>query len=354
MNRIKKVREFLKEKSTDGVFISSYENRRYLSGFTGSNGFLILTQQDLVLITDQRYTEQAENQAAGFKIITHGLNAFNTIKEAVQALNVKSLGFETKKITDFEIRNIKSLLPDITWTPFEDFVIKNRSIKDSEEIKYIKTAVQIADYAMLKLAKKIKAGMTEREIALELEYLLAKEGSEGPAFGTIVASGKRSSLPHGTPSDKAIEIGEMVVIDYGASYKGYMSDITRTLWIGEQDRRMINIFDIVLKAQEAAIKAIRPGMSCGDIDKAHREVFIENNLEQYSLRGLGHGVGLEIHEYPRVVMNNDEKIEEGMIFTVEPGIYIPDFGGVRTEDVVLVTSNGCEVLTKCPKIIHID
>lgn len=354
MIRIERVRKFLKDKGMDAFFISSYENRRYFSGFTGSNGFLIVSQEELVLITDQRYTEQAKNQAPGFKIITHGLNAFSTIKEALEALNIKSIGYETKKLTDYEIRNIKSLLPNITWLPFEDFGIRDRAIKDSEEIEYIKTAVKIADSAMIRLSKNIKVGMTEREIALELEYLLAKEGSEGAAFGTIVASGKRSSLPHGTPSSKAVEAGEMVVIDYGACYQGYMSDITRTLWIGEQDSRMINIFNIVLKAQEAAIKAVKPGMSCGDIDKAHRDVFIENNLEKYSLRGLGHGVGLEIHEYPRVVMNNDEKLEEGMIFTVEPGLYIPDYGGVRTEDVVLVTKDGCEILTKCPKIIRIN
>lgn len=354
MNRIKKVRNFLSEENIEGIFVSSYENRRYLSGFTGSNGYLIITQDLLLLITDPRYTEQAEKEAPDFKVITHGLNAFETIKKSIQEIKINRLGFETKEITDYQIRSIKDILPEILWFPIEDFGIRDRAVKDEEEIKYIKKAVEIADCAMVKLKEIIKPKMTEKQIAAELGYLLAKEGSDGPAFGTIVASGKRSSLPHGTPSEKPVENGEMIVIDYGACYKGYMSDITRTIWVGEQEDRMIEIFNIVLQAQLAAINVIKPGISCKDIDMAHRKVFIENNVEQYSLRGLGHGVGLQIHEYPRVVMNNEEKIEEGMIFTVEPGIYIPDFGGVRTEDVVLVTSSGCQVLTKCPRIIKVN
>jgi Xaa-Pro aminopeptidase len=351
--RIQRVREWLNEKGLDGVYITSAENRTYFSGFTGSNGHLFITLTEMLLITDARYTEQAEQQVVDFHVLTHGLHAMLTIKAAVESLQVRKLGYETDHMTDADVRTLRLELPGVEWLPTEDCGLKFRSVKDAEELSHIRTAIHIADQTILKLVQLMKPGMTEREIQIELEYLLAKAGSENPAFGTIVASGKRSSLPHGTVTDKRIEPGEMVVIDFGAVFKGYRSDLTRTVWVGVPEPEILHVFHIVLKAQEAAIRVIKPGMTGGEIDRAHREVFIEAGMEPYSLRGLGHGVGLQIHELPRIVMDHAETVEPGMVFTVEPGLYIPDVGGVRTEDIVLVTSDGCEVLTRCPKILQV-
>jgi len=354
MNRVDKLLIYIKENQIDGFFINSYENRRYFSSFTGSNGYLIITENEKILITDQRYTEQAENQAKDFKIITHGIDQFNTLEKELSKFKKIKFAYESKKINDFLIRNIKKLENTIEWVPTDDVLEKMRAVKSNEEIQNIEKAVEIADESLKELIKLIKPKMTEKEVMAELEYLMRKKGSESPAFNTIVASGKRSSLPHGFPTDKKIEYGDVVVIDFGASYNGYMSDITRTLWIGEPNKDIQKIYDVVFEAQTETIKQIKKNQTCHEVDKISRDIFKNNKIERYSLRGLGHGVGLEIHEYPRVVLDTEEIIKENMVFTVEPGIYIPELGGVRIEDVVHVTNEGCRVLTKSPKKIIID
>lgn len=353
MNRDKLLQWMDKEK-LDAFLIISAANRRYFSGFTGSNGYLIITKNESILITDQRYTEQAALQAPGFTIVTHGIDAFGTCAEVLEKVNPNRIGYETKRITDFHFRKWQGLQSNIAWIPTEDVGMKLRAVKEPNEIEWIKKSIAIAEKAFLETMKWISIGVTEREIMVELEYQMKKLGSDGVAFDTIVASGKRSSLPHGYPTDKKIELGDPIVIDFGAVYQGYMSDITRTIWVGEPDQEHQMLFDQVLEAQEAAVLAIKPGMTGMEIDQVHRDVFLRHEIEAYSLRGLGHGVGLEIHEEPRVVMKNTDVIEENMIFTVEPGIYIPDFGGIRTEDMVLVTKEGARVLTSLPKRILIS
>lgn len=353
MSNKDKIRKYISEKNIDGMLITSYENRRYVTDFTGSNGYVIITQQKAIIITDSRYTEQAQKEAKGFEIVTYNLDVLSTLKSVLMELNIKNIGYETKKLSDYDITRLRANIDTISWIPLDNFILGYRSIKNEMEIEKIRRAVDIADSTINELCKFIKPGMTEKEVAVELEYLMAKKGSEVSAFGTIVASGKRSSLPHGSPTNKKIEKGDMVVIDFGACYEGYMSDITRTIWVGEPDPKMFVIFNIVLESQEAAINCIRPGIKTGDIDKVHREIFIKHGLEQYSLRGLGHGVGLEIHELPRIIMGGEEEIREGMVFTIEPGLYIPDLGGVRIEDIVYVKQDGCEVLTKSPKVLQV-
>jgi len=352
--RIEKLRAWLSDQNLDAAYISSYENRRYFSEFTGSNGYLIITPSELVLITDQRYTLQATQQADGYKVVTHLLDPLPTIKDAIDSLSIRTLAYETRKLTDFDIRGYRSALPHIDWVPMEDIGKQLRAVKDAGEQEKLRQAIAIADRAVARLVNIIQPGMTEKEVAIELEYCLAKEGSEGPAFGTIVASGVRGSLPHGGPTDKRIEAGEMVVVDCGAIFQGYHSDITRTIWVGEPTDKMLEIYNIVAEAQKQAFSVIKPGITGGDIDRAHRTVFEQAGVEQYSLRGLGHGVGLEIHEQPRVVIGSQEIIQPGMIFTVEPGLYLPEIGGVRIEDIVLVTENGCEVLTACPQTLRVE
>jgi len=248
---------------------------------------------------------------------------------------------------------INKKIKNINWIPTEDVIKKIRAVKSEEEIKNIKKAVEIADKSMKKLLEVIKPNITEKEIKIKLEYILAQNGSERPAFGTIVTSGKRTSLAHGKATERKLKEEDLVLIDFGACHKGYMSDMTRTIILGERSEKIKEIYNYVLEALNKAIDFIEPGVTCKEVDKVARDVFKKYGLEKYSLRGLGHGVGLEIHEYPRVVMNNDDLIKENMVFTIEPGLYIPDTGGVRIEDIIVVRNNKCEVLTKTPRIIKI-
>lgn len=352
--RCNKLVEYLDRLDLEAFFIASKENRQYFTGFTGSNGFVLITPNDKLLMTDSRYTRQAKEQARDFEVITYNLSHMKPLKDMVKASGVSKIGYETKLVDDYTVRSLKEALNDVEWVPTEDAGITIRKIKDDDEIGKITKAIEIADKALEMLVPKLKVGMTEKDIQVELEYNMQKLGSASVAFPSIVASGTNGAMPHAEPSDKKVSYGDMVVMDFGANYQGYMSDITRTLWFGEPSKRMYEIFDIVEQSQRAAIDYISPGKKCMEIDKAHRDVFLECNVEQYSLKGLGHGVGLNIHEYPRVVMKNEEIIENNMIFTIEPGLYIPDVGGVRTEDIVIVKDNETKVLTASPHKIVID
>lgn len=351
---LEKLKDRMKLENLDTFFIYSNENRRYLTGFTGSNGIVIVTKDRNILMTDSRYTEQAEEQAKGFEVITYNLSPFDTLKTVLKKVGSQKIGYESKLLTDYDVRNLRKLNDDVEWIPTEDIVLTIRRVKSDEEIDNIRQAASIADKSFANLIKVMKAGMKERDVMIELEYLMKKNGNESEPFGMIVASGKRSSLPHGRASDKIIENGDMVTIDFGGIYNGYASDMTRTVWMGEPEKRMQEIFDIVSESMAAAYAAIKPGQKCMTIDQAHRDVFIKYDVEVYSLRGLGHGVGLQIHELPRVVMGNEEILDENMVFTIEPGIYIPGYGGVRTEDTVVLKNNGLEILTKTPKKIVIN
>ncbi len=352
--RIEKLRQYMIEQDLDGFFIYSKENRQYFTKFTGSNGFVLITHDKNLLMTDSRYTEQATMQAAHFEVITYNLSPFEPLKEMIGSQGVKRVGYESKLLDDYTIRGLGDILSDVAWVPTVDVGIKIRRVKEDSEIEAINEAIGIADRALSNLIPQLKVSMTEKDVVTELEYQMRKEGSEAPAFDTIVATGTRGAMPHAMPTDAKIQSGDMVVMDFGAQYQGYMSDITRTLWFGEPCKRMQEIFQIVEKSQKTAIQSIALGKTCKAIDQAHRDVFLEYDVEQYSLRGLGHGVGLNIHEWPRVVMKNDELIDNNMIFTVEPGIYIPNVGGVRTEDIVVVRQGCAEVLTQSPHKIVIE
>ncbi len=354
MNKLMQLKQKMQNLNIDTFLIMSDANRRYITGFTGSNGIVIINGDNRYLITDSRYAEQAQQQAPEFNVIVYNLSSFDTIKEYLTKSNAKKVGYESKCINDFTLNSVKEKCPNFEFVATCDIVLEIRKVKTEDELTDLKKAVDISDKAIIELSKQLKIGMTEREVAIELEYLMKKFGSEKESFSTIAVSGKRTSLAHGGPTNKKIEGGDMLTLDFGAVYNGYHSDITRTLWFGEPSKRMQQIFDIVATAQEEAIKAIKPNAICKEIDAVHRKVFLDNDVEEYSLRGLGHGIGLEIHEWPRVVMNNDEVITENMIFTVEPGLYFPDFGGVRTEDVVIVRANEVQVITKAPKKIVID
>ncbi|MFW6306808.1 MAG: M24 family metallopeptidase, partial [Bacillota bacterium] len=270
------------------------------------------------------------------------------LNELLQETGVKKLGIESKSITYFQYLKYDDHI-DTEIIPTHNLVEKLRMVKDKFELKMIQKAVDITDQAFKYICRYIYPGLTERELALELEFFLKKMGAEKNAFDFIVASGQRSALPHGVASDKLIEFGDFVTFDFGVFYQGYCSDMTRTVVIGEPTIEQEKVYNIVLDAQLAVIEKIQAGMNCKDVDGIARDIISESGYADNFGHGLGHGIGLEIHEGPRLSFSSDEVLETGMVVTDEPGIYIPEWGGVRIEDDLYITDEGCKVLNSSPK-----
>ncbi len=347
--RVAKLREQLKLHNHDGILITSQSNRRYITGFTGSAGFALITQDKAVLVTDFRYIDQAKTQAAFFEIIQHQGPIMDTVKEQLNAFGVKTLAFEQDVVTFAQYSSWKELLDNVNLVPTSQFVEKLRLIKDEEEVTLIQKAAEIADQAFSYILGVIKPGMTEIEVAMKLEYKMRELGASGPSFDTIVASGYRSALPHGVASEKVIEKGDFVTMDFGAIYKGYVSDITRTIVIGEASEKQKEIYNIVLEAQLKGVDNIKAGLTGKEADALTRDLITQYGYCDYFGHGTGHGIGLDVHEGPGVSFKSDTVLEPGMVVTVEPGIYLTNFGGVRIEDDVLITEDGNQILTKSPK-----
>uniref|UniRef100_UPI0038CBF7B4 M24 family metallopeptidase n=1 Tax=Anaerosolibacter carboniphilus TaxID=1417629 RepID=UPI0038CBF7B4 len=347
MARLTRFRELLREKNIDGAIIYKLENRRYLSGFTGSSGYVVITLNSAYFITDFRYVEQASRQCAGFEVLEHtNQKPLHTI---LTGFNINTMGFEDDFVTYAQYKEFSDKLEHTKMVPLEGALNNLRKIKYEEEIAKIERAAQIADSAFDHILKFIKIGMKETEVALELENFMKKQGASGLSFDSIVASGIRSSLPHGVASDKIIEEGDFVTLDFGCIYEGYCSDMTRTIVIGKASEKQKEIYSIVLDAQLKALEAIKPGVTGVEVDKIARDIITEKGYGDYFGHGLGHGVGLEIHESPRLSPLGHDTLKPGMIVTDEPGIYLPGFGGVRIEDLVVVTETGYRTLSKSPK-----
>ncbi|HYE84208.1 MAG TPA: Xaa-Pro peptidase family protein [Clostridia bacterium] len=347
--RIDGLRKLMLEKKLDGVFAYSGENRRYLSGFTGSTGFVVIGKNITRFITDFRYKEQSAKQCEGFEIVIQSNNLMEKIAEALKKDGIRRLGIEEDFMTVGFCEDLKMALPGIELLPARSIFSRLRVTKDAAEVDNIRKAAAIADEAFRHILGYLKPGMSEAEVGLELEYFMKKKGASGTSFDSIVASGVRSSLPHGIASEKTIENGEFLTLDFGCVYNGYCSDMTRTVFIGKAEEKHRKIYDIVLKAQIEALKGIKPGVTGRSIDKIARDIITAEGYGEYFGHGLGHGVGLAVHEDPRLSVLGENILEAGMIVTDEPGIYIPDFGGVRIEDLVLVTEAGAETLSKSPK-----
>ncbi len=350
--RLSGVRSYLREHQLDGAMFTSYENRRYFSGFTGSNGYLIITEDQAALVTDKRYTEQAIQQTSETEIIEHAANRLNLVAETVKRMGITRMVMEGC-MTVGDYFPLKEKMGNVEIVFEQEYFLEQRMIKDAEEIACTREAIAAAEAGFEKLLPRLQIGMTEKDLADELHYLVSKEGAEAMGFGTIVGSGARGALAHAFPTTKKIENGDMVVVDFGVTKDGYCSDMTRTLLFGDVSAEHMRIFNLVQDSQDKAIAAIRPGVLAKDVEDAHREVFLRENLDEYALRGLGHGIGLEIHECPRIVIGNETVLKPGMIFTVEPGLYFPGDCGVRTEDDVLVTEDGVENLSHTAHEIHI-
>ena len=332
------------------AIIQNPVNRFYLSGFRSSAGMIVLTENKAVLLVDFRYFEKAKKTVQNMEVVLAN-NFFANAKEMLETENIKKILPETdfinldsfermqKAFEGIEVSNDNSLSQTISSL---------RQIKSAEETKCIKKSQGITDNAFAHILNFIKAGVTEREVALELEFFMRKTGSEGVAFDTIAVSGKNSSLPHGVPTEKPLENGDFLTMDFGAVYNGYCSDMTRTVAVGYVTDEQQKVYDTVLKAQLSALKEIGPNKVCKEIDKIARDI-INAEYEGCFGHGLGHSVGLEIHENPALNTRDETLLKAGVIMTVEPGIYIPDKFGVRIEDMVLITDTSYENLTKSPK-----
>ena len=353
MNKIKKLKNLIKEKELDAIMITSKKNRFYFSKFTGTAGTIIVTNNKNYFITDFRYTDQAKEQAEGFEIIEINKNKNKNLINFLNDYNLNKIGFEDEDLSYKHFQKLKEIDSKKKYFLLSDEINGFRKIKDAEEIDTIKKAIRITDEAFNKIIKFIKPGMKEREVAAELEYYLRKLGGEGPSFDFIIASGKRSALPHGVASDKIIEIGDFIVLDFGTYYKGYCSDMTRTIVVGEPDEKQIEIYNIVLKAHLEVLDKIKPGMTGQQADQIGREIIEEAGYGDNFGHELGHGLGIELHEEPRLSKTSNEILKQGMIITDEPGIYIPDWGGVRIEDDLVVTDEGCESLNRSNKELMI-
>ena len=353
-SRLEKLRERLEAIGVEAFLVSSPESRRYLSGFTGSAGYLLVSRDNAVLSTDFRYTEQAAEQAPGFQVerIKGSLEWF---PDLCSRLKVKTVGFEG---SDISVNTYQGLVNAIKDSGSSDIRLKStnglveriRGIKDSKEIELLARAVEIADQAIDEIGPTIEPGQTEAEVAWKLEKAMRERGAEALSFDIIVGAGPNGALPHHRAADVAIGNGEPVVIDMGCKYQGYCSDLTRTLFVGEPDHTFRKVYDLVLGAQLAAEATLEGGMTAGDVDKLARSMIEEAGYGENFGHGLGHGVGLAIHEYPPISPNSEAVMEDGMVFTVEPGIYISGWGGVRIEDVAVLESGRARVLSKARKI----
>lgn len=346
------MRDFLNKAEVDGMIIADPFNMRYLSGFAGGEGYVYISNNRKVIITDSRYTEAATKEAkAGFEVIesTVTKSDIEIIKELASTDNAKVVGFEDLFFTCNMYGKIVTSCGFNKMMPLGEAVNDLRIIKTPEELEKLKMAESIGDKAFSDVLNIIRPGMTELQVAAELEYSMKKNGAERLSFDSIVASGKNSSLPHAVPTNKMIEEGDFLTMDFGCTYDGYCSDMTRTIVVGSASDKQREIYNTVLKAQLEAMKVIRSGVIGKDVHNVAAKVIADAGYGAYFGHGLGHSVGLYIHENPRFNSVETRQIMSGTIETVEPGIYIPDFGGVRIEDMIVVTEDGFENFTHSPK-----
>ncbi len=348
MGKLEKLRQSLKDQELDALLITSAQNRRYITGFTGSAGVVLVTVDKALFITDFRYTEQAGEQVKDFEIIEHKQPIHQEVAEQVKKLGSRKIGFEKADLTYGLFEQYRDQI-EAELVPTSGLVEKLRLIKSAEELDIIKSAAQIADAAFEHILTFIKPGVKEIDVSNELEFFMRKQGATSSSFDIIVASGLRSALPHGVASEKEIQKGELVTLDFGALYKGYASDITRTVAVGAISDELRSIYNTVLEAQLKGMEGIKAGITGKEADALTRDYIEEKGYGSYFGHSTGHGLGLDVHEGPALSHRSQQVLEEGMVVTVEPGIYIPDVGGCRIEDDTLVTKDGNESLSFASK-----
>ncbi len=351
-DRLQRLRREAALEEGEGLFILRPTNLRYLSGFTGADSYGLITGQEAFFITDSRYTEQASRECPDFDVVRWRdpfppLGA--TISDLAGKTGLRSIGFEPAFVCYSLYREIAEALGDVAFVPAEKGVETLRYVKDDREAASIRKAAEIADRAFAALLPRIVPGAAERDLARDLAYEMERLGADGKAFDIIVASGPNGSMPHAVPSRRRLEKGDLITFDFGALCDGYRSDMTRTVVLGRATKKQKERYQLVLEAQQAGISAIRPGRLGKDVDQAAREVIVSAGLGDAFSHGLGHGVGLDIHEEPFMNSRCERRLEKGCVVTVEPGIYLKGWGGIRIEDSLLVEDEGVELLTKTPK-----
>jgi len=338
----------LVDRQLNAMLITSPENVRYLSGFSGTEGSLLISRTGGFFFTDGRYTTQAKKEVNGFRVITFR-EKWRELKRMLNKMKASTLGVEARHLTLSLQDDLKKECPSINIIPYAQELDRLRTIKDAGEMRLLKKAARIAGGSLAETLPLIRPGIMELDIAVELEYRMRAKGGSAAAFQTIVASGYRSALPHGVASRKKIRPGELLTIDYGVVYEGYCSDETCTFVVGNPTKKQKEIYSIVKQAHDRAIRAVRAGKAFKDIDAAARRYIKNRGYNKYFSHGTGHGIGLCVHEPPAVSFRSHESVGKGMVLTIEPGIYLPGWGGVRIEDTVIAAVDSCEVITKTEK-----
>jgi len=350
--RVARLRALLRRSSVEAVLILDLKNIRYLTGFSGSDGALLVGAGKPVLLVDGRYTTQAKEQAPGVRAVLYRDKA-SGIADALSAGGFERVGFEPAVVTVELHGALRRKTKKVRWMPLPSELGALRAVKDEKEIESIGRASRIADAALRSTLERMRPGMCERDIAIELEHAMRTKGADAPSFDTIIASGPNSALPHSRPGMRKIRRGDFLVVDFGAVCRGYHSDETCTFAVGRADRKQEKIYAVVKEAHDRALESVGPGVACRAVDAAARGVIEKAGYGSCFSHGTGHGVGLDVHEAPRLSTLSEAVLEEGMVITIEPGIYIPGFGGVRIEDMVLVEKGGARVLTKFSKELQV-
>jgi Xaa-Pro aminopeptidase len=348
--RLAALRKRLAAENLDAALISYGPHVRYLCGYSGSNGLLFVGQKAAHFFTDFRYLEQAKKEVPRAKVIVKERDIWRNLPDVPEAARPRTkIGVQVNYITHKQFGMLRHLLPQALMVSMENLVEPLTMVKDADELAAIKKAVGISDIGFARILEYIRPGVRELDVAAELEYIMKKAGSEQPAFETIIASGARAALPHGIASAKKIAKGDFVTMDFGATYKGYVSDITRTVVVGKPTERQKKVYALVRRAQKAAVNSIKPGKTGIAVDKTARSIIERAGYSKNFGHGLGHGFGLYVHEGPSLSTQSPDTLRKGMVVTVEPGVYFPGWGGVRIEDDVVVTANGVNVLNKAER-----
>ncbi len=359
--RLARLRERLREQELDAIVITHPSNRFWLSGFTGedippneSAGHLVISQDEAILVTSRLNSALAHQEAHGYRIFDRERDFARGDATVLRELGARRIGFEDRAILFRDVRVLQETLgADAELVPVGTLVDDLRALKMPDEIEWIKQAQAITDTALQAVLTELRPGLTEREVALRLERALVEAGADGTAFPIAVASGPHAALPHYRPTQRPIAVGEPIVIDLGAVVGGYCADLTRTVWLGQADNQLEQIFTVVLEALEAAERGIRPGMTGREADALAREVITRAGYGDAFTHSLGHGVGVRVHEAPSLSPASEQALEPGHVVTIEPGIYLPGWGGVRIEDLAVIREYGADVLTQTPKRISL-
>lgn len=352
--RRKKLVSKLSKQGCDSLLVTNFKNVTYLTGFSGDDSYLLLSKDGAIVISDSRYEEQLQDECADVELVIRGTTdtMLGSVEKVLKGARFQRVGIEAASIPLATYNTMREKLDSVELAPTDSLVEQLREIKDKSEIDKLREAVDYAQRAFAVIRAGLKPEQTELQVAHDLEHQARGFGAGGCSFPPIVAVGSRAALPHASPTRRQIGESDFVLIDWGADVDGYKSDLTRVLVTGKLSPKLERIYRLVLKAQVAAIEAIKPGMTCGEVDAVARNIITKGGHGKHFGHGLGHGLGIDIHEQPRLSRTSKQELKAGMVITVEPGIYLPGFGGVRIEDDILVTRTGHEVLTSVPKQVE--